>query len=299
LSEKNQRLDAEKLIKQYYFTHPEKILYPEQNLTKIDLAVYYYKMHALILPHLVNRPLSVVRCPDGYNQICFYQKHFDTRQIQHLNTILIQEKNQKNYYFYLNNIFGLMELVQWDVLEIHPWGCCIDRLDQPDRIIFDLDPDQDVSWQAMIDAIFLIKKLLKQINLKSFIKTTGGKGLHIVIPIEPKYTWDQVKSFAKTFAQSVVALKPDSYTANLSKIKRSGKIFIDYLRNQRGATAIAPYAMRAKKNAPISMPVSLKTLNDIKSDTFTCTDVLSKMLKLSSNPWKNFFKLKQKLHLDF
>ena len=295
----------------YNFTHPNKILYPEQGITKLELAEYYMRVHKWILPYIKQRPLSVVRCPQGYTENCFYQKHIEVLQKNDLYSIKIKEKSaipvglqdakSDGYaqpYLYIKDKYGLMALVQWSVLEIHPWGCRIDKLEKPDQITFDLDPSPEVEWKEVIEAAYFVKENLDKINLRSFIKTTGGKGLHIVIPIKRLYSWNEIEIFAHTFADYLVSLKPHSYVATMSKAKRRGKIFIDYLRNQRGATAIAPYSTRAKENAPVSTPLSWDELSPkLKSTTFTIRNIAERLSHLKEDPWGDFFKVKQKLPL--
>jgi bifunctional non-homologous end joining protein LigD len=280
----------------YQFTNPDRILFPEQEITKYELAEYYLKVKDWILPHMVNRPLSMFRCPKGYDQECFFQKHLDEVIKKPFYAIDIQEKEKIEKYIYIKNIDGLFELVQRSVLEIHLWGCHIDNVEKPDMITFDLDPADDIEWKQVIAAAYLIREELANINLTSFVKTTGGKGLHIVIPIKRLLSWDKVKEFASLFAEYIEQLNPKLYVVNMSKAKRHGKIFIDYLRNTRGATAIAPYSARAKKNAPIATPLAWKELTKkIKPNGFTLQNFPQRLKKLNDDPWKDFFKIKQSL----
>lgn len=235
------------------FTNPDKILYPEDHITKLDLAKYYDAIQEWILPFVKNRPLTLVRCPENYKD-CFYQKHLHEHFPHMLFEIPIKEKEKERQYVYIKNVKGLFSLVQMGVLEIHTWGCQIKKVDFPDLITFDLDPAPDVEWKKVIETAFVIKKHLDEIQLKSFVKTTGGKGLHIIVPIKPKHDWKTIKHFAHSFVKTLMLHYPDQYLSEASKAKRKGKIFVDYLRNQKGATFIAPYSTRAKIHAPVSIP---------------------------------------------
>lgn len=282
----------------YPFTNPNKVLYPENGITKLDLAYYYKKIHKWILPYIAKRPLTLVRCPEGRQKKCFFQKHLNDLSADGLYSIDIQDKTGIEPYIYIKDEAGLMALVQFGVLEMHIWGCHINNIEKPDLITFDLDPDPNVEWKKTIETAFLIKENLEKIKLISFVKTTGGKGLHVVVPIKPQYGWNEIEIFAHTFVSYLVSLNPNLYIANMNKAKRKGKIFIDYLRNHRGATAIAPYSTRAKENAPVSIPLSWDELsNKVKSDTFNINNVITRLKSLNKDPWKEFFNSKQRLKL--
>jgi bifunctional non-homologous end joining protein LigD len=190
---------------------------------------------------------------------------------------------------------GLIGLAQMSILEIHPWGSRGDRIDYPDRLFFDLDPDPDIPWQRVIDAAFLIRDLLAKKGLTTFLKTTGGKGLHVVVPLSPRRTaWPEAKQFAREIAEWFAGQSPQLFTSVMSKAQRRGKIFIDYLRNDRGATAIAPYSTRAKPGAPVSVPLAWNELSpDLRSDHFTLASVPDRLKSLRGDPWKGFFDIKQ------
>ncbi len=279
-------------------THPDKILYPEDKFTKRDIADYYQKIHKWILPYISNRPLTLVRCPEGYAH-SFYQKHFNEKIPSALLGITIQDKRSKEKYIYIDDETGLMALPQLGVLEIHPWGSRVDDLDYPDMIIFDLDPAPELPWKKIVSAAFEIKKYLSEFKLRSFVKTTGGKGLHIVIPIKPEYDWNEVKIFSHTFARFMTMQHPDKYVNKTSISNRSGKIFVDYLRNQRGATAIAPYSTRARIHAPAATPLHWDELtSDIRDTFYNIKSLPVRLNNLKNDPWKDFFKVSQSLHLD-
>ncbi len=281
-------------------THPDRIMYPEKGITKLELAEYYSAVSDWILPYVTERALSLVRCPGGREK-CFYQKHMaEANRKGPLYPVKIKENNKTDTYSYIKNPAGLIQLVQLGVLEIHPWGSRIEKIEKPDILIFDLDPGPQVEWKKVINSAFFLQEQLADIGLKSFVKTTGGKGLHIVVPIQPLHKWDKVKIFTHAFVEYLVQQKPNDYIGVMTKSKRTGKIFIDYLRNQRGATAIAPYSTRARENAPVAVPLAWDELSArIKSDSFTIRNLPDRLAKLQKDPWIDFFKTKQTLPMDF
>lgn len=282
----------------FKLTNPDKVLYSEDGITKYDIAFYYDQIQEWILPYIVNRPLTLLRCPESYKE-CFYQKHIDKGLPNALRSIPIEERHKLEKYIYINDSKGLMALPQMGCLEIHPWGSRIENLECPDLIIFDLDPGPDVTWKQIVTAAKRIKKHLAEFELKSFVKTTGGNGLHVVFPIKPEYDWDTIKQFSKIFVQFIVENYPDDYVMQMTKSERKGKIYVDYLRNQRGATAIAPYSTRARNGAPVATPLDWDELTNKKEDTFYTIETLPKRLnKLKKDPWYDFFRIKQKLGLD-
>lgn len=281
----------------YHLTHPEKILYAEGKITKQMIAAYYDAIHQWILPYVSKRPLTLVRCPSTYHD-CFYQKHIDKHPAPGIHEISIKEKVGKDNYIYIKDREGLMALPQMGVLELHPWGSRIETIEQPDIIVFDLDPAPGIPWKKIVSAAFLIKETLEAFKLTCFVKTTGGKGLHVVIPIKPKYDWDEIKNFTKVLVDYLVINHPNDYIGVMTKAKRTGKIYVDYLRNQRGATSIAPYSTRARKYAPVATPVAWDELtNDIRDTFFTIENVPKRLADMKEDPWGDFFKLKQNLNL--
>ena len=277
-------------------THPDKILYPEANITKQMLADYYTAIADYILPYIINRPLSLLRCTNNWNDGCFFQKKYTDSLPDGLLPILIPGKDKKTEYIYLKDLTGLLGLVQMGVLEIHPWGSQVKDVTQPDMMIFDLDPDPTVNWSKVVDAAFLLKDYLKKLNLQSFVKTTGGKGLHIVVPLKKLYSWPEVNNFAHSFSSALTAKYPNDFIDTMSKVKRKNKIFIDYLRNGQGSTAVAAYSTRARANASVSVPISWDELmNKLDPQQFDVLTVPTRLKKLKQDPWLEFFKLKQKL----
>jgi bifunctional non-homologous end joining protein LigD len=275
-------------------SHPEKVYFPEAGLTKRDLAEYYASVAPHLLPHVTKRPLSLVRCPDGWPRQCFYQKHADPSVHKSVARIEVPEGKGTATYLGASSATALVALVQWGVIEMHPWGSRAPRLDRPDRLIFDFDPDEKLEWKELVTAVGLLHALFDEMKLACFLKTTGGKGLHVVLPIRPALTWDDTKAFSKAVADFLVRTFPDRFTATMAKDKRKGKIFIDYLRNSVGATAIAPYAVRARANAPVATPIDWSELErDVRFDHFTIRNVPERLARLRADPWAKFQETRQ------
>ncbi|MBA2650962.1 MAG: DNA ligase D [Tatlockia sp.] len=284
--------------KEFNLTNPTKILYPQDKITKEDLLRYYETVSDYILPFVQNRPITLVRCPSNFEE-CFYQRHYNKTTAKTLYPIDVESDKEVEEYIYLKDKPGLFGLVQMGVLEIHPWGSKINHLEQPDIIVIDLDPAPDVPWQRVVAAAKEIRDYLAQYHLISFVKTTGGKGLHVVIPIKPEYDWEAVKEFTHVFVRFLEKLKPDEYISKMTKSKRVGKIFVDYLRNQRSATAIAVYSTRARIHAPVSTPLAWDELSNKMEDNYYTIKTLPKRLeKLKEDPWSDFWKIKQSLRLN-
>ena len=273
-----------------------KVLYPDAGLTKLDLARYYEAVADWALPHLTGRPLSLLRCPEGHTGECFFQKHQSAGMPPSIHRIEIAEKAGTETSLYVKDLAGIVGLVQMGVLEVHPWGSTIARVETPDRLTFDLDPDAGLPWKRVVTGAFDLKKLLDGLGLKSFLKTTGGKGLHIVVPIASRLPWDEAKAFTKAVTDRLVAAAPDRYTATLAKKARHGKIFIDYLRNGRGATAVGAFSARARAGATVSTPIEWDELAEgIRSDAFTIKTLPKRLARLSADPWKDFLATKQSI----
>jgi bifunctional non-homologous end joining protein LigD len=277
-------------------SHPDKLLYPEDGITKLDLAHYYEKVADWMLPHVENRLLSLVRCPHGSGQKCFFQRHPGNGTSDALRRFDVQEKNEVEQHLALYDVAGLVALVQMGVLEIHIWGSQADRYEKPDRLIFDLDPDPTVEWPAVVTAAKEMRLLLEGLDLLSFIKTTGGKGLHVVVPIQRRTSWDDAKAFCRSVAEFMVAAAPDRYIAKMAKAARKRKIYVDYLRNDVGATAIAPYSTRNRKGAPVSVPITWDELSSrVRSDHFNIQNLPARLAKLKKDPWADISTTKQSI----
>jgi bifunctional non-homologous end joining protein LigD len=274
-------------------SNPDKVLYPEAGITKRELAQYYAAVGERMLPYVAGRPLTLVRCPNGWKH-CFYQKHAKEPLGPYLETVDIREAGGTGVYLMANSVSAIVALLQMGVLEVHPWGSRAGSLDHPDRIVMDFDPDESLPWQAVVDAVTVQRQLLDSLGLVGYLKTTGGKGLHVVVPIAPTHDWDTVRAFAKAMADLMVATFPDRYVATLTKSKRSGKILVDYLRNAENATAVAPYSLRAKANAPVSMPIAWDELGeDVRFDHFNVRTAQERIGRKRKDPWAGFFELEQ------
>ena len=274
----------------------DKVLYPESGITKLDLARYYESVADRALPHLANRPLSLLRCPEGHTGECFFQKHESVGMPPSIHRIEIAEKTGTTTALYIKDLAGLIGLVQIGVLEIHPWGSTVARVEEPDRLTFDLDPDIGLPWRQVVDGALAVKKLLDELGLRSFLKTTGGKGMHVVVPVTPNLPWDEAKQFTKTVTERLVAMAPALYTATLAKRARSGKIFIDYLRNGRGATAVGAYSTRARAGATVSAPIAWSELESgTRSDAFTIRNLTKHLTGQRADPWRDFLSTRQSI----
>jgi bifunctional non-homologous end joining protein LigD len=271
-----------------HLSNPDKLLYPESKLTKRDLAEYYAAVGKWMLPHLRDRPLTLVRCPNGWDQKCFYQKNAAGGVDDAISRVKIKNSDgSDSLYMMADSVTAIVALLQMGVLEIHPWGSRSKTLGFPDRIVLDLDPDEALSWNDVKDAVLVVKTLIENIGLTPFLKTTGGKGLHVVVPIEASVSWEHVKGFTNAIAELLARTFPDRFTAKLLKVSRRGKIFIDYLRNAEGATAVAAYSLRAKANAPVSTPVEWKELSkDLRFAYFNATNLPKRLAKMKNDPWK-------------
>lgn len=277
-------------------SNPQREVYPGTGFTKQMIAEYYESVSDYILPYIENRLLSAIRCTDGINGQCFFQRHAGTNATKDIHALKVKGHGEGKPYMYIKDKRGLVSLAQMGVIEIHPWGSNIKDVDKPDRIIFDLDPDPSVSWQKVMEGAAEIKLRLDDLGLESYLKTTGGKGLHVMIPIKPKYNWDVMKPWAKAFAESLVKDSPQKYIANMSKDKRKGKIFIDYLRNGLTSTAIAAYSLRSREGATVAMPLDWRQLNDkLDPKEYTIETVPGIIGRRKYDPWAEFYKNKQSI----
>ena len=275
------------------FTHPDRILWDDAGVTKQALANYYTNIAEWILPHVQGRVVSLLRCPGGTAEKCFFAKHAWMGLDPSVKLVDIGDEKPM---LMVNDLRGLLELVQMNVLEIHVWGSRAAHLDRPDRLVFDLDPGDGVAWPDVRNAAVELRQRLEQLGLRSFVKTTGGKGLHVVVPVRPDVDWDFAKAWCKAFAQQMAQDSPARYVATMTKSRRAGRIFIDYLRNGRGATAVAPYSTRARPGAAVATPLDWTELGAIGSAAaFTLQNVEQRLANLSRDPWEDMMKVKQAL----
>ena len=288
--------DGSTLFEGVRLTHPDRVLYPGTTLAKLDVARYYAAVSKWVLPHLSRRILTLVRTPGGAGGKTFYQKHVGVGMPKAIRRFDLAEEGSTETFPFVEDLAGLIALVQIAVLEIHPWGSQVEKLETPDRVTIDLDPDEGLPWQRIADAAIDIREALGGIGLESFAKTTGGKGLHVVIPLAPKLGWDEVKAFAKWVADSLVAQRPEDFTANMAKKARQGRIYIDYLRNGRGATAVGAYSPRARPGAPVSTPLFWEEVErGVRPEGFTIETVPSRLAALPTDPWADIGKTRQSL----
>lgn len=272
-------------------THPDRIYWPDEGVTKEGLADYYARVWRFMAPYVVKRPLALLRLPDGIaGRQRFFQKHAWKGMNKHIEEIVDPKDKGGERLLRITDFDGMVALVQSAVLEIHPWGATTDNWEKPDMITMDLDPAEDVPWVNVIAAAYELKERIEAQGLAAFVKTTGGKGLHVVTPLQPKAGWPAVKAFAKQLADDMSAEDPDRYIATATKAKRSGKIFIDYLRNGRGSTAVAPYSTRARPGAAVSMPLKWSELTDeIGPAYFTVDNAPVRLDAMATDPWDGFF----------
>ncbi|MBW8295466.1 DNA ligase D [Sphingopyxis sp.] len=245
-------------------TNRDRVIFPEAKATKGDLADYYAAIAPIMLAHAARRPISLVRCPQGRGKKCFFQKHDSGSFGDHVHQVPIREKDGGHEdYLYIDDADGLLACVQMGTIEFHGWGSHVDALEKPDRMVFDLDPDEGLDFADVKKAAFDIRRHLADLGLVSFAMLSGGKGVHVVVPLDPGHSWEAHKDFSKRFAEALSMAEPDRFIATMSKAKRKGKIFIDWLRNQRGSTAILPYSARAREGAPVAVPIGWDALADV------------------------------------
>jgi bifunctional non-homologous end joining protein LigD len=285
---------SERIVAGVRLSSPDKMLYPGQGITKGELADYYEKVAERMLPHAAFRPVTMVRCPAGSETKCFYQRHAGSGVPEQLRAVTIPGFDEP--YLYIADLPGLIAMVQIGVLEIHPWGVRVERPDKADRIVFDLDPAEGLGFAEVIAAAREVRARLRALGLESFVKTTGGKGLHVVVPIDPKTGWKEVKAFAKTVSAQMAADAPGRYLTTMSKAARAGRIFIDYLRNDPTSTAVAPYSTRARPGAPVATPLRWDELGPkLDPKSFTIRTVPARISRQRADPWEEMPKLRQTL----
>ncbi|HEX7041034.1 MAG TPA: non-homologous end-joining DNA ligase [Trueperaceae bacterium] len=270
-------------------TSPERVVFPETGVTKGEVAEHYASVGEVLLGRAAGRPLALVRCPDGLAGGCFYQKHPGESLDPDLPRVVIEEKEGPDEYVYVTEVAHLVGLVQVGVVELHTWGSTVERLEEPDRLVFDLDPSPGVPFDVTKETAQRLRRLLERLGLTPFLRATGGKGLHVVAPLEPESGWDDVKSFAETVAATLASADPDRLTTDLPKERREGKVFVDYLRNGRGATAIADYSVRARPGAPVAVPLRWDELPGLDaSSAYDVRRVRRRLAALGGDPWQGY-----------
>jgi bifunctional non-homologous end joining protein LigD len=285
---------SERIVAGVRLSNPDKILYPEQGITKGDLADHYAAVADAMLPHVALRPITMVRCPTGRQQNCFYQRHAGAGVARQIEKATIPGFDKP--FLFIRDLPGLIALVQMGVLEIHPWGVRVERPDRPDRIVFDLDPAEGLGFDAVVAAALEVRDRLAAHGLTSFVKTTGGKGLHVVLPIEPTRDWPTVKAWAKALSEEMAADAPDRYLIRIAKAERAGRIFIDYLRNDPTSTAVGPYSTRARPGAPVAMPLAWDQLTpQLDPGQFNLRSATTFVARRDQDPWADLATSRQRL----
>jgi len=278
-------------------------MFPALGATKLDLARYYEAIADWVLPHLADRPLTLVRCPNGVSAgagkrapDCFYMKHSKVWAPAGVRRVRIPEKTKIGEYVIVDTLPALVGLVQMNVLEVHTWNSRFADIERPDRLVMDLDPGDTVEWRSVVAAARVVRALFTALDLASFVKTTGGRGLHVVVPLTPRADWSACLEFARAFAQALVRSQPALFTERFAKAGREDKILLDYLRNNRTNTSIAAYAPRARPDATVSVPISWTELARLTSPArFTLATVPQRLARLRSDPWQAYWTSKQRL----
>jgi bifunctional non-homologous end joining protein LigD len=279
-------------------SHPERVIWREEGITKAELGRYYHAVAAQLVPHLRSRPLSLLRCPAGTSAKCFFQKHMGDDRPEGVKTFVWErssrDKNER--YLYVSTIEAVIGLVQRGSIEFHTWGATMPSVGKPDRITIDLDPDPALPWADMADAARVVRTLFDELELRSFLKTTGGKGLHIVVPLVRRHDWDEVKAFARGVAEHLARTFPDRFTAKVAKERRKGKIYVDYLRNGESATAIAAFSVRARAGAPVSLPIAWEELaEDVRGARFNLRNVPERLAQARADPWRDYWRTAERI----
>jgi bifunctional non-homologous end joining protein LigD len=281
--------EGEATVRGVRLTHPDKVLFADVGVTKRELARYYDRVAEYLMPHLLGRPLVLVRCPHGAEKACFYQKEASVGFPAGMRAVPVQHEDGIVNYALADSVADVIGLVQLGVLEIHTWGSLAEDVETPDRIVVDLDPGPGVDWKTVTDAALLIRDGLEGLGLQAFAKTTGSKGLHVVAPIVREVEWGSVKEFSRTFCEAIAATDPAHFTTNPLKARRQGRVFIDYVRNSRGATAVAAYSSRAKAGGTVSVPVRWDEIEaGARSDRYTIENVPRRLAALEADPWADY-----------
>lgn len=281
--DKDQTVEEDNVVAGVTITHPERKIYSSPALSKLEFARYYEAAGDLILPHVLGRRLALLRCPEGAEHECFFQKHMQEN--------LPDGVGVDGGMVIVENLAGVIALVQRGVIEFHTWGAKTSKPESPDRITFDLDPGDGVTWRTLAKAAGLTRSLLEELGLKPLLKTTGGKGLHLVAPLKGKTDWDSVREFARAVARQLEASQPDLFISKEVKDERKGLVFVDYLRNGDGATAVAAFSARARDGAPVSMPVAWEVLDgrrDLRGKAFNVRNALK--VASEADPWADYEK---------
>ena len=279
-----------------HLTSADRVVFEGAKYTKGDVADYYRAVAKWLLPELAGRPLSLLRCPDGAKGDCFFQKHHADSLGDDVHAVALEQKSGVEQYLYVDDIEGVLDLVQMNTLELHPGGSRVEAPEQPDRLVFDLDPGEGVRWPAVVAAARDVRDRLKDAGLQSFVRLSGGKGVHVVVPLTPGPSWDQVRAFSDGFAEAMATAAPGKYVATMSKAKRPGKVFIDWLRNARGSTSVASWSLRARRGAPVAVPLRWDDLGRVEGPAaFDLARARQRAARLRRDPWAGFATIRQDL----
>jgi len=284
--EENSKPKNKKIKKEITITNPDKVIYKKPKITKREVIEYYQAVANRMLPLIKNRIISTIRCPEGIDGNCFFKKHLETKSKGMGMINLPNESNHKEDYYYIKNEEGLLSEAKMNSIEFHIWGSKVKTLEKPDMMVFDLDPDEHLSLTYVREGVKDLKKVLDELKLNSYLKTSGGKGYHVVVPINSKITWEEFRRIAKNIAELMEAKWPDKYTSNIRKIKRKKKIFIDWVRNTRCSTSVAPYSLRARPNAPVSMPIKWSELDKVTPSEIDIKEAIKRLKR--KDPWEGF-----------
>jgi len=275
-------------------SHPDRLIYPDLGISKIDLARYFESIGGWMVPHLVGRPLTLVHCPAGLAAPCIYLRHAKAWGPNALRRVRIREKTKTGEYLIADNLDALVSLAQMGIVEIHTWNSTDDDLERPNRIVFDLDPGPNIAWRPVVTAAKLVRDVLKTLGLASWVKTTGGRGLHVVTPLKPARDWMTCLEFARGVAEAIVRMDPARYTTAFAKLGREDKILIDYLRNNRTNTSICALSPRARPGAPVSLPLRWSDLAT-EPARWTMLTVPARLKRLRIDPWAGYWEARQVL----
>ncbi len=279
--------NTEWLINNIVISNPQKIIFKNPKITKLDLVKYYDKISIRMLPYIKNRLISVIRMPDGYGGEKFFKKHLENKNKGIGKKILKNTNDNKEDYYYIKNSEGLISEVQMNSYEFHTWGSMVNSLEKPDIMVFDLDPDEKLNIKKLREGVKDLKSILDELNLKSYLKTSGGKGYHIVVPFKNTISWTKFRKMARDIAVVMETKWPNKYTSNIRKKNRKGKIFIDWVRNTRSSTSVAPYSIRLRDKCSVSMPIKWSELDKVKPDEVTIEDAIKRRKR--KDPWEGFF----------
>ncbi len=289
-NEKKKNKDEIDIVDGITITHPNKLIFTNPTVTKLDIAKYYEQVAPRMLPFLKNRLISTIRLPQGVDGDKFFKKHLE-KHPGIKKKKFINDSKQKEDYYYITNVDGLINEVQMNSYEYHIWGSNVKNIEKPDMMVFDLDPDEKMPLAKVREGVRDLKKVLDELKLTSFLKTSGGKGYHIVVPINSIANWEDFRTVAQNIAKLLEQRYPKKYVSNMRKEKRKNKIFIDWVRNTRSATSVAPYSVRLRKKAYVSMPIAWNELDNIKPNGITIEDAIKRLRR--KDPWDNFFDIKQ------